>query len=369
MDKRYQVFVSSTFADLKEERQALMQSLLQLDHFPAGMELFPAANEDQWTLIKGVIDDSDYYVIVIGGRYGSTTAEGVSYTEMEFDYAIQAKKPVLAFVHNKPDEIPSGKTDQNDELRARLQKFKQKVTTGRLVRFWSSTMELQAALMQSIVTEVRRNPQEGWVRAGRAADPEALRILTEQITSLTSELEALSTALPAGSEDLCGGEDHYLLTVEYKEEWDSEEATHKVRMSWDHIFREVGPLLLHEGTEAAMRRRLAEEALFYGDKEEYRPGRCHEARLTNEDFDNVLVQLFALGLIRRGVAKRAIADKQAYWALTPFGEGYLMRLRALRRGEYDIEEEEKLAAEDDNEEGDADADDLESIEGTTDSAT
>ena len=114
MDKRYQVFVSSTFADLKEERQALMQSLLQLDHFPAGMELFPAANEDQWTLIKGVIDDSDYYVIVIGGRYGSTTAEGVSYTEMEFDYAIQAKKPVLAFVHNKPDEIPSGKTDQND---------------------------------------------------------------------------------------------------------------------------------------------------------------------------------------------------------------------------------------------------------------
>jgi hypothetical protein len=69
MDKRYQIFVSSTFADLQQERQAVMQALLSLDHFPAGMELFPASDEDQWALIKGVIDDSDYYVLVIGGRY------------------------------------------------------------------------------------------------------------------------------------------------------------------------------------------------------------------------------------------------------------------------------------------------------------
>lgn len=58
MDKRYQVFVSSTYADLQDERQEVMQALLELDCIPAGMELFPAANEDQWTLIKKVIDDS-----------------------------------------------------------------------------------------------------------------------------------------------------------------------------------------------------------------------------------------------------------------------------------------------------------------------
>jgi len=52
MDKRYQVFVSSTYADLQEERQEVMQALLELDCIPAGMELFPAANEDQWTLIR-----------------------------------------------------------------------------------------------------------------------------------------------------------------------------------------------------------------------------------------------------------------------------------------------------------------------------
>ena len=50
MEKRYQVFVSSTYADLQEERKTVMQALLELDCIPAGMELFPAANEDQWTL-------------------------------------------------------------------------------------------------------------------------------------------------------------------------------------------------------------------------------------------------------------------------------------------------------------------------------
>jgi hypothetical protein len=99
MEKRYQVFVSSTFADLTVERQAVIQGLLSLDHFPAGMEQFPASDEDAWALIRGVIDDSDYYLLVVGGRYGSINQEGISYTEMEFDYATAKKKPILAFLH------------------------------------------------------------------------------------------------------------------------------------------------------------------------------------------------------------------------------------------------------------------------------
>jgi hypothetical protein len=69
MDKRYQVFISSTYADLLEERQEVIQALLELDCIPAGMELFPAASEDQWTLIKKVIDDCDYYMAIVAGRY------------------------------------------------------------------------------------------------------------------------------------------------------------------------------------------------------------------------------------------------------------------------------------------------------------
>ena len=80
MEKRYQVFVSSTYEDLREERQEVMHALLELDCIPSGMELFPAANEDQWTLIKKVIDECDYYLIISGGPYGSLGPAGLSYT-------------------------------------------------------------------------------------------------------------------------------------------------------------------------------------------------------------------------------------------------------------------------------------------------
>lgn len=113
MDKRYQVFVSSTFEDLKDERQALLRAVLELNHIPAGMELFPAGDDEAWQLIKDVIDISDYYVLVIGGRYGSLDEEGISFTEKEYDYAISKRKPVVALLHNNPDNLPRGKTETN----------------------------------------------------------------------------------------------------------------------------------------------------------------------------------------------------------------------------------------------------------------
>ncbi len=109
MDKKYQVFVSSTYIDLLEERQEIMQALLELDCIPAGMELFPASNDDQWSLIKGVIDDCDYYIVVIAGRYGSLSESGLSYTEMEYRYALETGKPVIAFLHKDPDALPKKK--------------------------------------------------------------------------------------------------------------------------------------------------------------------------------------------------------------------------------------------------------------------
>lgn len=54
MDKRYQVFVSSTFSDLKDERQGVLKAILELDHMPAGMELFPATDASAY-LSRGYV--------------------------------------------------------------------------------------------------------------------------------------------------------------------------------------------------------------------------------------------------------------------------------------------------------------------------
>lgn len=131
---RYQVFLSSTFTDLKEERAEVIQALWELDCIPTGMEAFLASNLSQWDIIRRVIDECDYYILIIGGRYGSLTAEGMSYTEKEYHYAKALGLPVLAFVHGAPEKIEVGKTEDSSELRAKLDSFRRKVMKDHPVR-------------------------------------------------------------------------------------------------------------------------------------------------------------------------------------------------------------------------------------------
>lgn len=52
------------------------------------MEMFSTADDDQWKIIKEAIDSSDFYILIIGNRYGSIEeTTGISYTEKKFDYA------------------------------------------------------------------------------------------------------------------------------------------------------------------------------------------------------------------------------------------------------------------------------------------
>ena len=101
MDKRYQVFVSSTYKDLIDERRAVINEIMSLDCIPSGMELFPATDEEQFEFIKRIIDDCDYYVLILGGRYGSLAKDGISYTEKEYLYALSKGIHVLAFVQEE----------------------------------------------------------------------------------------------------------------------------------------------------------------------------------------------------------------------------------------------------------------------------
>lgn len=52
MDKKLQVFISSTFTDMQEERQAAVEAILKCGHIPAGMELFSADNKNNLKLLK-----------------------------------------------------------------------------------------------------------------------------------------------------------------------------------------------------------------------------------------------------------------------------------------------------------------------------
>ncbi|MFZ1921683.1 MAG: DUF4062 domain-containing protein, partial [Xanthobacteraceae bacterium] len=101
MKRKLQVFISSTYSDLKDERQAAVEAILKAGHIPAGMELFTAGDKSQMVAIERWIDESDVFMLILGGRYGSIEPKtGLSYVELEYDYAVAQRKPTFAVVIN-----------------------------------------------------------------------------------------------------------------------------------------------------------------------------------------------------------------------------------------------------------------------------
>jgi uncharacterized protein DUF4062 len=207
MEKRYQVFVSSTYEDLRAERQEVMHALLELDCMPAGMELFPAANEDQWSLIKKVITECDYYIVISAGRYGSLGPQGHSYTEMEYRYALEINKPVIAFLHKDPLRLPAAQVEATDDGRNKLKSFRD-LLQQKMCKYWETPAELGSVVSRSLIRLTKTEPAAGWIRADEATEslaaPEVLR-LRKRIEELEHRLEEARSSAPVGAETFAQG--------------------------------------------------------------------------------------------------------------------------------------------------------------------
>lgn len=195
LDKKYQIFISSTFKDLKTARLKVRDAILSIYHFPVGMEMFGAADEDPWEIIKKDIDESDYYILIIGKCFGSEVpGEGISYTQKEFRYAVSQSIPVLAFIMK--DDAPTKPTFQETEKDRikKLKEFRREVESHRTVDYWSNPDELAAKVVSSLSRQMVRKPRTGWVRASEfdieKSHAELLE-LAEKIRSLEEENEDL----------------------------------------------------------------------------------------------------------------------------------------------------------------------------------
>lgn len=342
MDKRYQVFVSSTYEDLQEERKEVMQALLELDCIPAGMELFPASNDDQWTLIKKVIDDCDYYILIIGGRYGSTNEEGKSYTQMEFEYALSTGKPIISFLHKKPDGIPSGKSEQDANKKEKLEAFKE-LTKKKLVKFWDSPENLGSVVSRSMVRLIKDFPAEGWVKSGSAIDENSVKEiarLQKENNELKERLNTVATEAPKGTEDFSQGEDEVGIFVNFKATskhgYTVYNCNNTINLSWNELFTTVAPCMINECTDVKFNNCLNDLMKSYSsvisagenfkELEDFR-----DFKIDFESFNLIKVQLRALGLIALGDKKRTASDRNTYWKLTPYGDYVMTQLLAIKR--------------------------------------
>lgn len=347
---RYQVFVSSTYEDLREERQQATQAILEMNHMPSGMELFPASDLSQWELIKTVINESDYYIVIVGGRYGSVhKSTGLSFTEMEYDYATSKGVPVLGFVRKDVKKIAAGLVESDPVARAKLESFRDKVTS-RTCRLYDEPVELGMLVMKSLMNEMRTNPRVGWVRANEARgkeDIEREQALLDDVAAKERAIKRLERQLRDRSvplegitrDDLAQGADPYPLTVNFQDAT-KQQVSLEVPLTWDEIFSVVAPPMYGYILRRAnpVNNKFVGSYDFEGGLIEYVRSkiisRCgaRQINILPHQMDDILIQFRQLGLMAM-VEKTKEDDGEDFrgYSLTKAGEEYLTRLKVRLR--------------------------------------
>ena len=247
MDKRYQVFISSTYSDLKEERGKVMQTVMSLDCIPAGMEFFAAIDSEQLEFIKKIIDDCDYYILIIGGKYGTMTEDGISYTEQEYNYAVSKGIRVLAFLHENINQLTTDKIELDQNKREKLDAFRDKVKTGRLVKFWNNADDLNGKVAVSLTKTIKTYPAIGWVRGNTPTNEETL----QEINELRKELDELRKFKKENENAYCEIEDiaSFNEQISLSGTYGVHNYPWEITLSWKELFGLISPFFLeHQST-------------------------------------------------------------------------------------------------------------------------
>jgi len=207
MERKLQVFISSTYTDMLAERQAAVEAVLRAGHIPAGMELFAAGDESQLETIRRWIDDSDAFMLILGGRYGTIEPRsGKSYIQLEYEYAAERNKPFFAAVisdANLEAKVKAAGTPAIETLHGvQLEAFRATVTS-KISRFFGDVNELKLIVFESLAHLARNEALAGWIRGNEVIDPkstlEELSRLQAENASLRAHVENLEGFLSSSS--------------------------------------------------------------------------------------------------------------------------------------------------------------------------
>lgn len=325
MNKKYQIFISSTYEDLKAERAKVINALLYKNCIPVGMEYFAAADEDQMTVIKDLIPECDYFILILGGKYGTIEPNSQkSYTQLEYEYAVRKGIPVLAFYYKNTDNLTKEKIEIDETKRTKLEEFTNLVKGRRLCSSWNDASELAMKVSASLDILIKKHPETGWVKANGISSDEANReilSLREENAKLQQQINFLCSAKPDGTEYYEQGKDiftiHYTILFDEIYSNGKELKKYKKEVSWDDIFLSIATTLLKPIDESFLKQQLCEKIL------------SNDVSIDDNDFDTILVQLMALKLINVDIVK--CNSVYTYWILTPYGRAEMVRLKAIRK--------------------------------------
>ena len=338
MATKYQVFVSSTYDDLQDERSQVIKAILEMGHIPVGMEMFSADDDEQWKIIARHIDESDYYCVIVAHRYGSQTA-GISYTRKEYEYALSQGVPVLGFVIEGGATWPSTRVDKSSGTVKKLNDFKDLVKQ-KPVSFWKSADDLYGRVSIALGKQFTLNPRDGWVRASAVAGPE----VTAELTRLSSENARLRRDLADAQRESDAERAAELdtiwnklvdLTTNMSYRYTSRDPWQTATVTYAEAFLSLGASL---ATEAELRD--AAKTLCMDIRKDQSRGWDIVAK---NQLADLFADLMAWDMVEPSRRKHPVSDDGVYWALTEVGHEMQRHVR-LRFMESDIAEAKRAAA-------------------------
>lgn len=180
LDKRYQVFITTSGKEMQPERMIVSQTLIGMGFFSWGLEQRTPLST---AFARRQIDDCDYVLLLLGSQYGEQSVSGVSYMHLEYIYAVTKQKPVIVFLHEAPESRDATLQESRAELKEKFYEFRnqlqrevEQVVTYRTLR------DLELSVRSYMPQMLERYPVVGWVR------PQNIQVLQDEIDRLKTQL-------------------------------------------------------------------------------------------------------------------------------------------------------------------------------------
>ncbi len=295
--KKLQIFISSTYIDLIDERQAAVEAILSSNNIPAGMELFKAGNKSQWETIKKWIDESDIYMLILGGRYGSIESSSrKSYTQLEYEYALENGKPIFSIVLS--DNYLDVKRSTNKEFVENehieyYDEFK-KIVESKMVKFVDDLKDIKIGIFESL-TELKEEVEFiGWIKADNVEDVKRFELKISQLElenkKLKEELETKQTMRTEEKFPLDLTKELSINITGLKQFMENQ-YSEMLKITYNDVFSALGPVII-VGKSIENAKEDFEEVLKETYKKSY-----YTLHVGVDVFNTIKVQLLSSNLI------------------------------------------------------------------------
>lgn len=245
IDKRYHVFISTTEADMHAERVVLSQTLVSQGFFSWGLEQRTPLTT---AFARRQIDDCDYFILMLGSRYGELSASGVSYMHLEYIYAVTKQKPILVLMYEAPESRAEEFQDKNQEGKVKFLDFRRQLQRERdMVMTFRDLRDLEIAIRHTMPQFLNRYPAQGWIRPNQQ-QVQQLQDENEQLRQKLIQLEQQQprvNSTPQRVADLPQVQGHEEIAFDYKvhayQDGNFRELRPQRQMSWNDLLMVIGP--------------------------------------------------------------------------------------------------------------------------------